>query len=238
MPEVMGAESGVRGHRLACPRAKKAIRGRGALWTAPDACDFSRVAANHWIMAATNPLDPAKDRSSMTEEGRDETDFLARIGRHAGIVRKVALSYGRSAADRHDLEQEIVAQLWKSYRTFDGKRPFSTWMYRIALNVAISIARGRRWSEHEPLASAESIADDDGALEREQGVRELRAFIASLDELNRALIVLYLDEHSYREIADILGISETNVATKINRVKQQLRQRMNPQGESAWNSMR
>ncbi|HVT31996.1 MAG TPA: RNA polymerase sigma factor [Rhodanobacteraceae bacterium] len=175
----------------------------------------------------------------MTGSGRDETEFLARIGRHAGIVRKVALSYGRSAADRHDLEQEIVAQLWKSYPAFDGKRLFSTWMYRIALNVAISIARGRRWSEHEPVALAQSLADtDDGALEREQSVRELRSFIASLDELNRALIVLYLDEHSYREIADILGISETNVATKISRVKQQLRERMNPEGESAWNSTR
>lgn len=175
----------------------------------------------------------------MTRSGSDEAEFLARIGRHAGIVRKIALSYAQSASDRHDLEQEILAQLWKSYRAFDGKRPFSTWMYRIALNVAISIARSRRWSEHEPIASAEGIADadtDGGAQEREQSVRELRAFIASLGELDRALIVLYLDELRYREIADVLGISETNVATKINRVKQALRARMNPQGESGWNS--
>jgi RNA polymerase sigma-70 factor (ECF subfamily) len=180
-------------------------------------------------MATTRHLEITQDPSAMTASGRDETEFLARIGRHAGIVRKVALSYGRSAADRHDLEQEIVAQLWKSYPAFDGKRPLSTWMYRIALNVAISIARGRRWSGHEPVALAESLADTaEDALERDQSVRELRSFIASLDELNRALIVLYLDEHSYREIAEILGISETNVATKINRVKQQLRERMNP----------
>ena len=176
------------------------------------------------------------DAPAMKRTPRDETEFLALIERHAGIVRKVAGSYSRGAADRRDLEQEIVAQLWKSYPAFDGRRPFATWMYRVALNVAISIARNQRW--HEPEAASlddeavGTLGDDaDQTSDREQGVRELRSFIAGLDELNRALILLYLDEHNYREIADILGISETNVATKISRVKQQLRARMNPQGE-------
>jgi len=174
------------------------------------------------------------DAPAMKRNPRDETEFLALIERHAGIVRKVAMSYSRGAADRRDLEQEIVAQLWKSYPGFDGRRPFATWMYRVALNVAISIARSQRW--HEPEAASlddETIGTfgEADASDREQGVRELRAFIAGLDELNRALILLYLDEHNYREIADILGISETNVATKISRVKQQLRVCMNPQGE-------
>jgi RNA polymerase sigma-70 factor (ECF subfamily) len=72
---------------------------------------------------------------------------------------------------------------------------------------------------------------DPGDAEREHGIAELRAFIAGLDELNRALILLWLDELSYREIADVLGISETNVATRINRAKETLRARMNPEGE-------
>jgi len=181
---------------------------------------------------STQPEITASDPPSMKRDDRDEAEFLTRIDRHAGIVRKVALSYGRTAADRRDLEQEIVAQLWKSYPRFDGTRSFSTWMYRVALNVAISIARGQRWQEGE----AASVDDDDslahdGSVEHAQSLAELRAFIAGLDELNRALILLYLDELSYREIADILGISETNVATKIHRVKQSLRARMNPQGE-------
>ena len=172
----------------------------------------------------------ASELPSMKRDDRDEAEFLARIDRHAGIVRKVALSYSRNAADRRDLEQEIVAQLWKSYPRFDGARPFSTWMYRVALNVAISIARGQRWHEPEPASLAETAEDfaHEGSVEHAQSLRELRAFIAGLDELNRALILLYLEELSYREIADILGISETNVATKINRVKQSLRARMNP----------
>jgi len=166
---------------------------------------------------------------SMKRSERDEADFLAKIDRHAGIVRKVALSYSRNAADRRDLEQEIVAQLWKSYPRFDGTRSFSTWMYRVALNVAISIARSQRWHETEaaPIDDDDSLAHA-GSVEHAQSLAELRAFIADLDELNRALILLYLDELSYRDIADVLGISETNVATKIHRVKQSLRARMNP----------
>ena len=156
--------------------------------------------------------------SAMMHRDRDEAAFLARIGEHAGIVRKVAASYSRSVADRHDLEQEILAQLWKSFPGYDGQRPFSTWMYRVALNVAISIARSQRWREPDPASFDEhafdAIGDDGAALEREDDVRRLQVFITGLDELHRALILLYLDEHSYREIADILGISETNVATR------------------------
>jgi RNA polymerase sigma-70 factor, ECF subfamily len=172
----------------------------------------------------------ASELPSMKRNERDEAEFLARIDRHAGIVRKVALSYSRNAADRRDLEQEIVAQLWKSYPRFDGTRSFSTWMYRVALNVAISIARSQRWGAPEPASLAEDSEElaHEGSVEHGQSLRELRAFIAGLDELNRALILLYLEELSYREIAEVLGISETNVATKINRVKQSLRARMNP----------
>jgi RNA polymerase sigma-70 factor, ECF subfamily len=184
------------------------------------------------MLTATETPD-ARDRPAMRPD-RDEAAFLARLDRHQGIVRKVALSYARTTADRRDLEQEIVAQLWKSWPAYDGERPFATWMYRVALNVAISIARSQRWQEPAlaPLdEEAAGLPADPGDAEREHGVHELRAFIAGLDELNRALILLWLDELSYREIADVLGISETNVATRINRAKQTLRARMSPEGE-------
>jgi len=173
----------------------------------------------------------ATRKPAMKREHTGEADFVARLERHAGVLRKIAFSYSRSAADRRDLEQEIVAQLWRAWPGYDGSRPFATWMYRVALNVAISIARSQRWQAPEaaPLDEADVAALDDTA-EREHGVRELMAFIGGLDELNRALILLYLEGQSYAEIADVLGISETNVATKINRAKQTLRARMNPQG--------
>ena len=180
----------------------------------------------------TGGIDATQRRPAMRRDERNEADFVARIEQHAGIVRKVAMSYSRTPADRRDLEQEIVAQLWKAFADYDGGRPFATWMYRVALNVAISIARSQRWRAPETasLDEGEAAGQDDGAdtAEREHGIRELMAFIGGLDELNRALILLYLEGQSYAEIADVLGISETNVATKINRAKQMLRARMNP----------
>ncbi len=152
-------------------------------------------------MLTTTDIHETRGRPAMKRNQRDAADFLARIERHQGIVRKVALSYSRNAADRRDLEQEILAQLWKSWPAYDEARPFATWMYRVALNVAISIARSQRWHEPEPASlddDASALPGDDGDVERAQGVRELRAFIASLDELNRALILLYLDEQQLR----------------------------------------
>jgi RNA polymerase sigma-70 factor (ECF subfamily) len=177
----------------------------------------------------TSEIDATRRRPAMKRDARTEADFVARIEQHAGIVRKVAMTYSRTPADRRDLEQEIVAQLWKAWPGYDGDRPFATWMYRVALNVAISLARSQRWQAAETASPGDDdIAALDDTAEREHGVRELMAFIGGLDELNRALILLYLEGQSYAEIADVLGISETNVATKINRAKQTLRARMNP----------
>lgn len=153
--------------------------------------------------------------------------FADLLERHRGIVFKVAGTYAWQADDRDDLVQEIAAQLWRAYPGFDGERPFSTWMYRIALNVAISHtrSRGHRERHHVPLdEQLHDIADEHGSdPATEMQVRALRRFIAALAPLDRALMLLYLDECSYREIADVLGLSETNVATKIGRLKQRIR---------------
>jgi RNA polymerase sigma factor (sigma-70 family) len=158
--------------------------------------------------------------------------FGSLLHEHRGIVFKVAGLYSRSAADRDDLVQEISAQLWRSFSGYDGARAkFSTWMYRIALNVAISQARREHWSEadrFEPLEThhLETVGGGEPIREQDERLQVLYAFIGRLDPLNRALILLYLEERSYSEIADVLGISETNVATKISRIKQKLRDQM------------
>ena len=153
--------------------------------------------------------------------------FQALLGQHEKIVFKVASMYCRNAEDRRDLAQEICVQAWRSFGSYDAARSFSTWMYRIALNVAISSARsaGHRERHAVPLdEDAHDIADDSAApLETDERVRALHAFIDQLDVLNRALMLLYLEDRSYREIAEVLGITETNVATKINRLKQRIR---------------
>ena len=162
--------------------------------------------------------------TATTLTGADaEARFGELLERHRGIVFKVAATYCRNPADREDVAQEIVTQLWRAFPKFDATRTFSTWMYRIALNVAISFVRGNSVRERHTVALDETHDVEDGsagAAEQDERTRLLYAFIDRLDELNRALLLLYLDEHSYRDIAAILGITETNVATKISRLKQ------------------
>lgn len=168
--------------------------------------------------------------ATMTTDARREFGDL--LERHRGIVFKVANSYANHPEDRADLAQEIAAQLWRAWPRYDACRSVTTWMYRVALNVAISHLRdrSRRDRHHVPLDDGsldhdrhdigiDAAADHEGAQQR----RLLQQVIARLDPMNRALMLLYLDERSQREIAEILGISETNVATKVSRLKQRIR---------------
>lgn len=160
----------------------------------------------------------------------DKDTFLRLLDQHGGIIHKVAAAYSRGLADRRDLAQEITLQLWKAYPRYSPDRPFSTWMYRIALNVAISFLRRNTHPVRQTVSLDESeieVADENAEpTENDERLPLLRQIIASLEPLNRALLLLYLDEHSYREIASILGITETNVATKLNRLKQRVREEM------------
>lgn len=153
----------------------------------------------------------------------DNTDqFLAVVDSHKGIIYKVASAYCRFDEDRKDLVQEIIAQLWRSFNTYDSKYKYSTWIYRIALNTAISFYR--KGSSQRRLTDPMSvdiidIVDPGRRDDAAEQMLLLQQFIAELKELDKALMLLYLDERSYKEIADIMGITETNVATKISRIK-------------------
>ena len=153
-------------------------------------------------------------------------DFEALLESHRGIVFKVANTYCWHADDRDDLVQDIVAQLWRAWPRYDPGRTFSTWMYRIALNVAISFVRKEvRHREHsvpldETLHDTAAAADSHGAEDR---LHRLQNFIARQAPLDRALLLLYLEDKSQREIAEILGITATNVSTKISRLKRRIR---------------
>ena len=161
----------------------------------------------------------------MSEPTRQDR-FLILLDENRKILHKVASSYCRNPADRPDLVQEMVVQLWRAFDRYDVRYRFSTWMYRIALNVAISFYRSEtRRSRHsvpvgdsilEIAAAPESTASDDD-------LRLLQNVIEQLDEYDRALVILYLDGNRYDTIAEILGSSETNVGTKISRIKQKLR---------------
>jgi RNA polymerase sigma-70 factor (ECF subfamily) len=164
--------------------------------------------------------------ATMTTDARREFGEL--IDRHRGIVFKVANSYASHPEDRADLAQEIAAQLWRAWPGYDGRRQVTTWMYRIALNVAISHLRGRSLRDRHHVPLDEGFHDpgggDDSAAHHD--LRLLQRVIARLAPMDRALMLLYLDERSQREIAEVLGISETNVSTRIARLKQRIRDQL------------
>jgi RNA polymerase sigma-70 factor (ECF subfamily) len=157
--------------------------------------------------------------------------FRALLEEHRRILYKVCNSYCRNRDDREDLAQEIVVQLWRAFGGFDDRYRFSTWMYRIALNVAISFYRRESTRSRHVLSDDERLLEAVDTKEGEpEEVRLLYQLIEGLEPLNKALVLLYLDGNSYREIAEVLGITETNVATKLNRLKSRLKQQSTEQG--------
>jgi RNA polymerase sigma factor (sigma-70 family) len=154
--------------------------------------------------------------------------FLSVIHTHKGILYKVANSYCHDPEDRKDLIQEITVQLWKSFDNYSDQYKYSTWIYRIALNVAISFYRkeNHRKQVSDPLNEGIlNFADSGLSFETDENIGFLQQFIGELKDLDKAMMLLYLEEKSNREIAEIMGISETNVTTKIGRIKKVLKQK-------------
>lgn len=156
-----------------------------------------------------------------------EQQFLTLIENNKKTIYKVSLMYSDGPEHQQDIYQDIVLNLWTSFPTFRGESKTSTWVYRIALNTCVSELRKKN---SRPLTSPltydlEQLMDDDGAY-REQ-VRQLYRLINRLSQLERAVILLWLDEKSYDEIGSILGITSSNVGVKINRIKEKLRQMNN-----------
>jgi len=159
---------------------------------------------------------------------KKSTAFLEVIAANKGIIYKIANSYCKSAEDRKDLIQEIIIQLWQSFEKYNPEYQLSTWMYRIALNVSISFYRKSKRRERisNPISDEIIHTVEDEALEdTNENVKRLHQFISELKELDKALIILYLEGKSQKEISAILGISLSNVSTKVLRVKQQLKKR-------------
>ena len=155
-----------------------------------------------------------------------DDQFTGMIALHKGLIYKVANAYCHDAEDRKDLVQETLIQLWRAFPGYDPGYKVSTWMYRIALNVAISFYRKdhRRKSVAAPLPESIIELEDPHPPADHAALQLLQQFINALPELDRALMLLYLEEKPQAEIAEILGLSLTNVATKIGRIKQKLKQ--------------
>lgn len=155
-------------------------------------------------------------------EASELTDLLQR---HAKLIHKIAYAYCRDAADREDVVQEIAVQLCRSCHRYDERYRQTTWVYRIALNVAISFQRRERRHREGRLSGDEHLHTVAAASEVEPGedVQLLLRCIDDLGALDKALVLLYLDGNDHASSADVLGISVSNVGTKLLRIKDRLR---------------
>lgn len=152
-----------------------------------------------------------------------ENQFEKDILEHEALIHKVCRIYAYTTADRQDLFQEIVIQLWKSYAKFGGRSRFSTWLYRVAINTAITSLRKQKdfITSYEPDALPSHQADDTDTDEEQW--QELTTAIEKLNDVEKAIVMLYLEDRSYEEMEEILGINQGNLRVKMTRIKDKLR---------------
>lgn len=152
-----------------------------------------------------------------------ETTFLTLINQHKAIIHKVSKMYMNDAELQRDLFQEIVMQLWKAYPSFKGNSKFSTWMYRVALNTAlVYFKKDNRKVDKTPLDENIDIVDVNESELKEEKLAYLYKAVQELNAVEKALIFLFLENQSHREIAENLGITEVNARVKLNRTKEKL----------------
>lgn len=154
-----------------------------------------------------------------------EKQFLEIVRNNQGIIHKVCNIYCDNEEDRNDLVQEILAQLWKSFPSFRNESKFTTWMYRVALNTAItSFKKYKRQPDRTPLSSQNfQIADEIISSETEDHIRLLRGAVSKLTGIEKSIILLYLENKGYEDIAEITGITQNYVRVKMNRIKKKLK---------------
>lgn len=146
--------------------------------------------------------------------------FMELLHDNQGIVHKICNLYFMDRVEKEDYYQELIIQLWKAFPTYNEKAKFSTWMYRVCINAAIDIKRKeKRQLKYVKLSEANASASDLADNTANTNQEKLYAAINKLSDVDRAIITLYLDEYSYQEIAEIIGISENYTGVKINRIK-------------------
>jgi RNA polymerase sigma-70 factor (ECF subfamily) len=159
---------------------------------------------------------------------KTELEFSELIEKNQGIIHKVCRIYTSNEEDSRDLFQEILLQLWKSYKSFKGYSKFTTWMYRVALNTAITLFRKSTKSVNtqEIDSTLYKISENSEYPEKQEQINQLYEAIKKLSEIERALVLLYLEDLPYKEIAYTLGITEVNARVKMNRAKVKLKEIM------------
>jgi RNA polymerase sigma-70 factor (ECF subfamily) len=157
----------------------------------------------------------------------DKKEFLEIISRYQGIIHKVCWIYFRNKCDREDAFQEILYQLWKSFPGIKNYQSVGSWIYAVSINI--SLARLRKTSRVEYMDRVPDIADKSDIIDKitwDESLKKLLNAIYLLDEIDRSIMLLYLEEKSYEEIAEIIGITKSNVGVRISRAKNDLKQNL------------
>ncbi len=157
-----------------------------------------------------------------------EKEFLQIIKKNQGIIHKVCNIYCDDQDDRNDLFQEIVAQLWKSFPSFREESKFSTWMYRVALNTAITTFKKtkRRPDQNRLTFENFQVKDENYDTETEEEIKNLHKAVAQLTGVEKSIVLLFLENKKYEDIAEITGITQNYVRVKMNRIKKKLKKFM------------
>lgn len=156
-----------------------------------------------------------------------EIQFVKLLNEHSGIIHRVCRIYFDDPVDREDVFQEIIYQLWRSYPSFQGDSKFSTWMYRVALNTAIGQFRKEKKSiQKEPLSDRLSEITPVENSDTEEQLKALHVAINTLSLVDKAIILLYLEDNSYEEIASVTGLTKTNVSVRLVRIKNKLEEKL------------
>ncbi len=148
-------------------------------------------------------------------------ELTERLANHLGIIHKISLLYTNNRADREDLFQDICFQVCRSYNSYREEAQFSTWLYRVAINTAITQVRKNR-NKAFPDSALEGLSEATERVSDDEHGELLFRAISQLNKIDRAIIMLWLEENSYDEIADIMGISKSNVSVKLVRIKKSL----------------
>lgn len=156
--------------------------------------------------------------------GLKEKEFLEKIEKHKGMIFKISKMYLENQEDREDLFQEIILQLWKSYQAFEGKSQFSTWLYRVSLNTAITfLKRYKKRTDKNELHENIDIEDEQNT-DKELQTEFLYKAVQELNPIEKALIFLFLEGQNHKQISENMGITEVNARVKLNRTKEKLQQ--------------
>ncbi|MDJ1473792.1 sigma-70 family RNA polymerase sigma factor [Cytophagaceae bacterium DM2B3-1] len=155
-----------------------------------------------------------------------DTQFIQHINENIGIAHKVCRIYFEDTEERADMLQEMMYQLWKSYPGFDARSKFSTWMYQVCLNTALGWRRKHKQTQDERISLKHYGIAEPGQDQLEESIQQLFRAIGTLSSLNKAIVLLYLDEMSYEEIAAITGLTRSNVSVRLVRIKKELEEQL------------